>query len=450
MQAPTSVRTTWSNVRATVPRVAVCLCACLWLNLNTGFWQIQAGPTLDEWQLCIRAILPFFVLPIALLALQHGPYELRLPSLSPSRLLFVYGLVAAAASFFSPEPLWALYWGIAFLATLSAAWTFTCCRDPLTSSRYALQLTWAVTFVVTLVIVYLARSIVFASGAPSEWEVLDTLGSQSRSSGVARWAAVPGLVCLLKAFHTQRRLLIAFFTAGAVGAFYVVYLMQSRGAVFGSLAALAFGLIVASRLRKYALPFLIFAGALLLVTDPARTFTGRVDRYLHRGQSQEEFRTLTGRTRAYENGLKAFREAPVLGRGNWADRLIIGEHVHNSYLQALLNAGVVGFVPYLASWIAGWVLFFRIVKKQNLLRPEHRAALVEAGTVMMFFTVRSVPETTTASYAVDLLVMAAVYVYLEQLTLALDRLDLRGAGAGTTAKRFPAQPAPVGVGGGLR
>jgi hypothetical protein len=44
---------------------------------------------------------------------------------------------------------------------------------------------------------------------------------------------------------------------------------------------------------------------------------------------------------------------------------------------------------------------------------------MEAGTVMAFFTVRAIPETTTASYSVDLLVMAAVYVFLESLTVAL-------------------------------
>ena len=230
----------WSSILPTVPPVAVCLWACLWLNLNTGFWMIQAGPTQDEWQLSIRAVLPFFVLPVALLVLLIGQNELKLPSLSPSRLLFVYGLVAAVASCFSPEPLWALYWGIAFLATLSAAWTFTCSRDPLTSSRQALQLTWAIMFVVTLLIVFLARGVVFANGAAGEKEVLEALGGQSRSSGVARWAAVPGLVCLLKAYHTRSRPLIAFFVAGAAGAFYVVYRMQSRGAVFGSLAAFAF------------------------------------------------------------------------------------------------------------------------------------------------------------------------------------------------------------------
>ena len=125
--------------------------------------------------------------------------------------------------------------------------------------------------------------------------------------------------------------------------------------------------------------------------------------------------------RAYENGLAAFWDAPLLGRGQWADRLVTGEHVHNSYLQALLNAGILGGIPYVASWIAGWVLFFRLQKRRRLLRPEDRLALLEAGTVMMFFTVRSIPETTTASFAVDLLVMAAVYVYLETLAASTAR-----------------------------
>jgi hypothetical protein len=45
--------------------------------------------------------------------------------------------------------------------------------------------------------------------------------------------------------------------------------------------------------------------------------------------------------------------------------------------------------------------------------------------VMMFFIVRSIPETTTASFAVDLLVMVAVYVYLESLTVQLKAKKLR-------------------------
>jgi O-antigen ligase len=156
----------------------------------------------------------------------------------------------------------------------------------------------------------------------------------------------------------------------------------------------------------------------IIVLETPTVLSNRVSEYLERGQTKEEFISMTGRTRAYQNGFAAFWNAPVLGRGQWADRLIIGEHVHNSYLQALLNAGILGGIPYVASWISGWVLFFRLQKRRRLLGPEDRTALLEAGTVMMFFTVRSIPETTTASFAVDLLVMAAVYVYLEALAVS--------------------------------
>ena len=416
-----------SNWRLYAPASALILWGCLWLNLNTNPWNIQAPHSLDEWQLLGRAILPFAVLPMAgLLVLNRR--RLGLPGLSPSHLLMVYGLLAAIAAVVSPQPAWSLYWSLAFLATIAAAWTFTATRTPVASTRQCLQVTWAVMFVVAAIIAYTARGSVFGS-APSAYAVITDLNGVSRSSGVARWAAVPGLVCVLKAYHTRRPALIAMYLAAAGAAFFIVYRMQSRGAIFGAVAALLFALLISSRLRRYALPYALLAAVVLTLLESPAMLSDRVTEYLRRGQTQEEFRNMTGRTRAYENGLTAFWDAPLLGRGQWADRLIIGEHVHNSYLQALLNGGILGGIPYVASWIAGWVLFFRLQKKRLLLRPEDRPALLEAGTVMMFFTVRSVPETTTASFAVDLLAMAAVYVYLETLAVSTARRPLgRSAG----------------------
>ena len=419
MIATSRPRTRPADWRLYAPASALVLWACLWLNLNSGFWNIQAPRSSDEWQLFGRAILPFAVLPVAgFLVLSRR--KMDLPGLSPSRLLMIYGLLAAIASVASPQPAWSLYWSMTFLATIVAAWTFVSTCTPVPSARQMLQVTWAVMFVVSVIIAYMARGSVFGS-APSAYGIKDDLNELSRSSGVARWAAVPGLVCILKAYHTRRPTLIAFFLAAAGAAFFVVYRMQSRGAVFGTAAALLFALFSSSRLRRYALPFLIFALVVFTVVQSPATLSGHATEYLERGQTEEQFRSMTGRTRAYENGLAAFWEAPLLGRGQWADRLIIGEHVHNSYLEALLDAGILGGIPYVASWIAGWVLFFRLQKSRSLLRPEDRLALLEAGTIMMFFTVRSVPETTTASFAVDLLVMAAVYVYLEALTISTVR-----------------------------
>lgn len=397
-----------------LPVLALILWTCLWFNLNTGCWNIQKPESGDDWQGLIRSLLPFAVLPIAGLLLLRSRNTRRKWN-TPSRLLLVYGVIATVAAVFSPQPAWSLYWSMTFLATILAAWAFVDRRNPVDSARQLLQVTWIATFLVAVIIGYQARNVVFSSQGTG-YGILGDLNGLSRSSGVARWAAVPGLVCLVRAYHTRRPILVSVFLGIAGVCFYIVYRMQSRGAVFGAAAALVFALLVSSNMRRYALPFALVAIVMLFLVDSPTVLSNQIATYIERGQSREEFMSMTGRTRAYQEGLAAFQEAPILGRGQWADRLTIGEHVHNSYLAALLNAGFVGMIPYLASWGFGWYLFFRLQKRRHRLGPIDQACLLEAGTVMMFFTVRAIPETTTGEFGVDLLVMVAVYVYLETLT----------------------------------
>ena len=402
------------------PAAALIMWVCLWCNLNSGFWNIVPPSNLDEWQLAIRAMLPFGVLPMAFFFFVIRK-KLILPWSGPSSLLMVYGCFAAIGTFFSPEPGWSLYWTMNFLATILVAWNFLDRKDPVGSTRQLLQVTWVAAFIVAAIIGYQAQGSIFGHTSTAYGLAESELHGLSRSSGIARWAAIPGLVCLVKAYHCRRLIYFPFFLGIAAVAFFIVYRMQSRGAVFGSIAALLFCLVVGSRLRRYALPFAIIAMIVIFILDSPAALSNQFDEYIRRGQTKEDFHTLTGRTRAYENGMAAFVDAPVFGRGQWADRLVIKEHVHNSFLQAMLNGGVAGAIPYLVSWGAGWLIFYRLQKKRARLSPEDRVCVLEAGTVMMFFTVRSVPETTTASYAVDLLVMVAIYVYLETLSLSVSR-----------------------------
>jgi O-antigen ligase len=396
---------------------ALILWACMWCNLNTGFWNIQIAENVDDWQLSIRAFLPFIVLPLAAFLLLHRR-NLLLPRSAPSRLLLVYGSVATLSSVFSPEPMWALYWSIAFLATILAAWTFIDPKDRVGTARQLLVVTWVAAFIVAAIIGYQARNSIFGELA-GKHSLMRDLSGESRSSGVARWAAVPGWVCLVRAGHSRRAALIAFFLGAATVSFFIVYRMQSRGAVFGSVASLLFILAITTRMRRYALPLAMMAIVMIILVETPAVVSDKVVTYLERGQSKEEFLSMTGRTRAYSHGLASFKETPIFGRGQWADRLTIGEHVHNSFLQALMNAGVVGGIPYFASWGAGWMLFYRLHRRRRQLHPDDRIHLLECGAVMMFFTIRAIPETTTASFAVDLLVMVAVYVFLESLTVQI-------------------------------
>lgn len=397
------------------PIVPLLLWSYLWLNLNSGFWELQVPESAGDWLLLFRAVAPFVALAVAAFLLL-GRGQIRLDKWGPWRLLLFYGAVAAFATVFSPEPWWSAYWSVAFLATMLVARSFSLKRDPVGATRLLLEITWAATFIVAAIIAYQGRGDIFGDSA-SAYGIAASFHDATRSSGVARWAAVPGLVCLVRAFHTRRFALIGFYLGIAAVAFYIVYRMQSRGAVFGAVAALVFILLISGRLRRYALPFAVVALAALVLYASPQGAENKVSTYLHRGQSEEEFRSMTGRTNTYAHALEAFAGAPIFGRGQWADRLLMGEHTHDSFLQAMLNGGAIGAIPYFASWIAGWLLFVKLNKRRARLAPEDRRLLLECGAVMMFFTVRAIPETTTASYAVDLLVMAAVYVYLETLAI---------------------------------
>jgi O-antigen ligase len=406
------------------PVSALILWIALWVNLDTGFWNIKSPNNGSEWQLLIRAVLPFGVLPVAVLILFHRR-RLKLQWSKPSSLLMIYGVLATLASVFSPDPFASLYWSATFLATILAAWTFLDPRDPVRSTRQMLQITWVATFIVAAIISRQASNAIFGHASSGYYTVKDELEGLTRASGVARWAAVPGLVCLVRAYHSRRPIISVAYMSFAAVAFFIVYRMQSRGAIFGSVAALLFALLVSSRMRRYALPFALGALVLISLLETPVVLANQIATYIERGQTKEEFLSMTGRTRAYQNGLISFEDAPIFGRGQWSDRMLIHEHVHNSYLQALMNAGVVGGIPYFASWIAGWMLFFSLQKRRAWLNPKDRLCVLESGTVMMFFMVRSIPETTTASFAVDLLVVIAIYVYLETLADHLRAMQRR-------------------------
>jgi len=69
--------------------------------------------------------------------------------------------------------------------------------------------------------------------------------------------------------------------------------------------------------------------------------------------------------------------------------------------------------------LTGWWLWLKLWRAKRRLLAEDRELVFECGLVMAFFTMRAIPETTTAGYAVDLLVMAACYCYLESVSVAV-------------------------------
>jgi O-antigen ligase len=90
--------------------------------------------------------------------------------------------------------------------------------------------------------------------------------------------------------------------------------------------------------------------------------------YMRRGQSNENLTQLTGRVEWWQAGFEAIREKPLSGYGaNFGGRYILestlGETVsdlHSSFVQVLLDTGVIGLALFVAGLVATWFMMLRV------------------------------------------------------------------------------------------
>jgi O-antigen ligase len=141
----------------------------------------------------------------------------------------------------------------------------------------------------------------------------------SRSSGMARFAAVPGIIAFVLFWRGPRWQRIGwgvlFFYSAAL-----IYLMQSRGAIFAFAFSLAFiMLFLRTRTRVLGIVLMVVFSMGLFADVIPNEVVGRVYEHLGRHQSREELWSLTGRTRAWDAGIEVSMGSPVIGWGFQTD-----------------------------------------------------------------------------------------------------------------------------------
>ena len=131
--------------------------------------------------------------------------------------------------------------------------------------------------------------------------------------------------------------------------------------------------------------------------------------------------TLSGRTLVWAKGLRLFKESPYLGFGFHADRLLLGTHMHNAFLHALLQTGLLGTIPFVAAILLAWGLLIRALLRRSALPLPHQHLVIQTAGVLAFLTVRSIPESTGAFFGVDWLLLAPLLLYLQLLNQHLPK-----------------------------
>lgn len=157
-------------------------------------------------------------------------------------------------------------------------------------------------------------------------------------------AAVLSLIIINRIFDAcglKEKSLLYTFLACSLS---VMVLSQSRTS---TLAFFCSYLLILILRKKVLLLVSIILLALLLVVGGTMRYA---DDYFRRGQTEKNFETLSGRTIAWNAGWEKIKESPVLGYGVGSvrsgfvlDKYKLG-HMHNAFLEVLVNTGFVGFM----------------------------------------------------------------------------------------------------------
>ena len=391
----------------------------LWASINSGPWALTKDPvTKLDWLHFLRTIAPFLTLFIvANISLMN---KSRKNSSSPLsvKLWLLYCLIGLLSTILSPEPWYSFYWAMCFFIVIAGVQFTLSSITPLRDAIRLNYLTWTINTVFLVTMILIARDVLIVSTTTGLTgyglvgrmpDVMDM--AMSRSSGISRFAAVPGIVAFAFLWHGPmiRKMLwaVVFILSSSL-----IYFMQSRGAIFAYGFAVSFILLFQGRtFRNFGAVLLIIFGFLLFTDLSSNQHFNHIAQHIFRGQSTEEFLNMSGRTRAWENAWEWIWGSPFFGWGFQADRFLIYEHVHNTYLYTLLTAGFLGTAAFAGGLALTWFQFFRVLRKK-IGDAVLRIHLIQCAGILAFFTMRSIPEVSGAMFSVDLMVMLPAMTFI--------------------------------------
>ena len=349
-----------------------------------------------------RAFLPLAALYVCLMMMIL--YRMKVPPVSSSLgWFFYYCLVGLFVSLLSPKMWVSLYWGGLFLAPLMACWVASNGESPLLRLRSIIHINYFVAMIIIATLIPQAVAIARGARAYSSYYDLAFGLGQVTKNGVGRFAVLVILVSLVRILNTSKlkryALLLLLLPAG-----YLLMQTQSRTSLLG-LAVMSCLFVLIKGLKWQFL----FAG-------PAAAYIVWISGFKWRAQANLAMLIdLTGREYTWKQALDQVATSPFLGWGFHSDRILLDfQHMHNSYLHALLHSGAVGLILFICGWIAIWLLMMKknVIQKIREKSGSEQAILIECFLIIGVLTSRSFFESTAAFYGVDLLFLVPALAYL--------------------------------------
>lgn len=268
-------------------------------------------------------------------------------------------LTALVSTLWSVYPPWTLYKSVEYLVDLSLlAAVLTAVRRP-DDLKSLFDLTWVMSgfFAVTIWLGVVLRPdlAIIPNIGLIGYQILGVFPAVS-SNGVGDQGGILLLIAGTRLLSRTRQR--GFYWLLALVGLVTVVLAQSRSPATGTLLGLLAVLLVARRYRLLAL--VGTAGAVLILMTGAGSV---LEQAFYRGQSPEQFYGLSGRIGFWTRAWEIFQQNPLLGLGGYAGgRFVVlsglgvtdASSLHNAWLEILLGVGLVGFLPFLATFLGVW------------------------------------------------------------------------------------------------
>jgi O-antigen ligase len=378
--------------------LSVALWALCWGGMFTGIYNIDNLHSSNPFVFFqgIRAFFPLLAMYVSIIWILKE--RRTFPFLGhPVGWLFLYCLIGVASSLFlSPAVREGAYWSAAYLSPLLVLWALVGEAGAGELVRAVISLNYGVFLFLTFALLPAAIRIFRGTAAFSAFYTLPFGFGDVTKNGVARYALIVIIVAASRFLGgTGRR---RFLWLGALApALFLLMQTRSRTGLLG-LVVISFlyvflrGIDFRYFLAVPVVAFIVYTAGFQLRAQ------GRFDALLD----------LSGRGGTWAMALGEIGRSPFLGWGFNADRLLLNkEQMHNSYLHALIQTGVVGALCFFTALASLWLIVFRSGLCRSFRRRggADRGFVLESILIMAFLTSRSFFESTAAFFGVDLLLV---------------------------------------------
>ncbi len=371
----------------------------VWAAIFSGPWYIESPRFLKEPLVFfqgVRAYLPLTAVFLSLLwIMAKRPKHLFRGS--SMRFLAAYCLTGVLTSLFlSLEIGTSLYWAGLYLSPLLVTWCAFEEQDAKAGVKRLIYINYAVFFLITISLLPESLRVGWGNTPLNQQYRLPLGVGNILTNGAGRFALVVIIVSSVRLItQTGRSRWIWFLFLPPT--LFLLTQTQSRTALLG--LAVSGILFVLMRGMDWRFVFIgPIAAAVIYISGIRWRVHGNLSHLI----------LLSGREATWQRGLAQIKDSPFLGWGFHADRIMLqSEHMHNSYLHALIQTGLVGALFFLAAFLS---LGFVVIRAGLFSRARARtgtdqAVLMESIMIVGFLTARGLFESTAAFYGVDLLLI---------------------------------------------